>query len=166
MKTPSWAGSEDIYFLILDENHNKYGYIGLQGLNFQKGICDNLCYKTHKKFRGQGKSKIYLQEFLDWCPLHLDIFKATVRRDNIPSIKMLEYCGFEEVVKTNEKLEREVRLLKKEIEVLEKKEEVETKVKIPFTSALPIKKKELARLESLLKKEKEYFSYRIKRFDF
>ncbi len=97
IKTPVWAKEEDIYYLVIDENRNEIGYIGLQDVDFQKGFCKNLCYKTNLKFRGKGYSKHYLKDFIESCPFDFDMFKATVRIDNEASIKMLEYCGFVKV---------------------------------------------------------------------
>lgn len=165
MRTPPWAGKEDIYFMVIEkETNNKYGYIGLQGLDFQKGVCDNFCYKTNKKFRGQGKSKHYLKEFLDWCPLYLDIFKASVKRDNVASIKMLEYCGFEEVVKKVSKTQEDVNALEKKVKELEKKVK-EDKDDSTSIILLGSKKRELTYAKEVVE-ESRNLTFRLKRFDF
>ena len=95
IKTPGWAkSSNDIYFLVLDENNNKFGYIGLQSMDFSKGICGNFCYKTHIKYRGQKKSKYYVKQFIEECMFDIDIWRAYTSEENVASIKILEYCGF------------------------------------------------------------------------
>lgn len=95
IKTPGWArSSNDIYFLVLDEEKNNFGYIGLQEVDFSRGICGNLCYKTHVKYRGQGKSKYYVKQFIQECMFDIDLWMAYVVEENVSSRKILEYCGF------------------------------------------------------------------------
>lgn len=149
IKTPAWAKSEDIYFLVIKDNE-EYGYIGLQDVNFIKGVCENLCYKTHKKFRGKKESKYYLKEFLySWCPFDFDIIKARVNEDNIASQKMLEFCGFEKTLINDNKKNTTPQIshlnkVKKPVPYLNKKEE----------------KKEPA------VEKKKYYFYKLKKFDF
>lgn len=95
IKTPGWArSSDDIYFLVLDENKEDFGYIGLQRMDFSRGICGNLCYKTHIKNRGKGKSKQYVKQFIAECPFDIDLWEAYVQEENLASRKILEFCGF------------------------------------------------------------------------
>lgn len=175
MKTPAWAKDQtDIYFLVLDENNNKYGYIGLQSVDLTKGVCHNLCYKTHKKFRGQGKSKYYLKEFIEWCPLEFDIFKATVRKDNIASIKMLEFCEFERMPEKTPKTVKKPNPL-----VVTKKESITPKqdsiiydsfMDSTLNSFLNFKSNGIGESEPIKVEKKEpvvgFYSYRLKRFDY
>jgi len=175
MKTPAWAKDKtDIYFLVLDENRNSYAYIGLQDVDLNKGICNNLCYKTHKKFRGQKRSKHYLKEFIEWCPLNFDVFKATVRKDNIPSIKMLEFCGFEKLQSKSNSIEDEIKDLELELAFFQegKSDIVKNPVnKDKAKNILEDKEQVLKNKINYLKKrlgrdENKYVSYKLKRFDF
>lgn len=158
IKTPAWAKSNDIYYLVIDEQMNEYGYIGLQDIDFSRGICGNLCYKTHIKFRGKGKSKHYLKQFLSWCPFEFDIIRAYVRKDNIPSIKMLEFCGFERKEGKTTVNEERLKILERELKNVSKdnkkrKEEIS---------------KEIKKVKKIIEKEKEEASiiYRLKKFDY
>lgn len=167
MKTPAWAKSNtDIYFLVLDSLDNKYGYIGLQDVDLVKGICHNICYKTNKKFRGQGKSKYYLEEFIEWCPFEFDLFKANVRKDNIASIRMLEYCGFEKVSTKNKNyLKVDIESIQKEIKQFDALDILfKTKEKEILNNAKKLRLKTLEKIEK--ENEVNYFNYKLKRFDF
>jgi len=99
IKTPAWAKKSDIYFIVLTNNNQEIAYIGLQSLDFQLGVCNNICYKTFLDFRGNGWSKYYLFDFIRWQPFDFDIIKAFVKEENIASCKMLEYCGFTKKLK-------------------------------------------------------------------
>lgn len=169
MKTPTWASHTDVYFVVLDENLNEFAYIGLQDLDLVRGVCNNLCYKTSKRFRGKGKSKEYLKEFLEWCPLNFDLIKASAKKDNIASIKMLEYCGFTKQPLKASKLDKEIALVKKEIEfkkVLDKQNE-NLGIKV---GEYPLKIDPEKKLEELIERRKNsesnYFTYRLKKFDY
>lgn len=158
IKTPAWANSSDIYFLALDESNNEFGYIGLQDLDFSKGVCGNLCYKTHKNFRGQGISKHYLKEFLEWCPIEFDIIKAYVKRHNVPSIKMLEFCGFERKKEPETTEEKKLGILKQAL----KRVPENNKIRKDEIS------KEIEDVKKIIEKEKEKSSilYKLKKFDY
>ncbi len=167
MKTPAWSKSnKDIYFLVTNKEGARLAYIGLQDVDLSKGLCNNLCYKTNKKFRGKGISKFYLRDFIEWCPLELDIFRASVRKDNIPSIKMLEFCGFEKVsVKKNVESEKLIGMLRKDIR------EFETSPILTTTkesrALVAIKRNKLKELEkNSSSKDNNYYIYKLKRFDF
>lgn len=163
MKTPYWAGAEDVYFSVLDEDKNEYGYIGLQNINFKTGVCGNLCYKTTSSRRGERKSKYYLKQFLENCPFDIDLFKAVVLEENTPSIKMLEFCGFDKFRKEkkgNKKKLESLRLKLKEIG-----EELDGKI----DSRLLLIRKEISEEKKLLKeneKNSKLVYFKLKKYDY
>lgn len=158
MKTPVWAKENDIYFLVLDEEGNEYGYIGLQDVNFSRGVCGNLCYKTHKRFRGKGRSKQYLKEFLDCCPFEFDIIKASVKKDNIASIKMLEYCDFKKQEESIGSYEKELKRLEGVLKSVPKDNKVfENRTKADIENVKEKIKKEIS---------KGSYQYKLKKFDY
>lgn len=170
MKTPAWAkDNKDIYFLVINEDGEHYGYIGLQNIDLSVGSCNNLCYKTRKKFRGEGKSKYYLKEFLAWCPLNIDQYKASVNRDNIASIKMLEFCGFTRSSVKRNNPDPKIDILIEEIECLNKAIKSSTGDITKAVNNMEKKTTKLKELDKLMlakSKEPEYFSYKLRRFDY
>ena len=103
MRSPGWAsGAESsIYFKVV-YNNEEIGYIGCQECDWGRGIINNLCYKTFEPHRGKGLTKAYIKEFVDSSFLDVDVVRAKVPRDNIASIKVLEYAGFENRGKRDE----------------------------------------------------------------
>ena len=102
MKSPAWcADSENsVYFKVFctpsEENEElEIGYIGCQGNDFGRGLCNNFCYKTFEDFRNRGLTKEYVRYFIESRVLDLDCIRAKVPKDNIASQKVLEYAGFE-----------------------------------------------------------------------
>jgi RimJ/RimL family protein N-acetyltransferase len=111
MRTPPWAGDEDIYFMVTIDN-NEIGYIGLQELNFKTGVCGNLCYKTRESYRKQGLTKEYVKMFITKaCPFNFVAIYAKVFNSNVASQKILDYSNFRESADKLGKREYQLRLM-------------------------------------------------------
>jgi len=96
MKSPAWAADSQnsVYFKVICDGV-EIGYIGFQGNDFGRGLCNNMCYKTFEPYTNKGLTKEYVKYFIENRILDLDCIRAKTPKNNIASQKILEYAGFE-----------------------------------------------------------------------
>ena len=83
----------DLSFIAL-YNDNKIGFIRLE--NMHRGTYE-ISINVNPKYRGKGYGKRILNKLLEKKINGVDLIFSSIKKNNIPSIKLFLSCGFQEI---------------------------------------------------------------------